>query len=107
MTAMEEQNGQVECDWRYTCESLREDYEAAIERIKKKGPIKEEDGIAIAMGHALDLIEIAGDMPNSPVDLDLVPPTHEDSMMEIMGFAALLFQDEGSDAVRAMSCLSR
>lgn len=100
MTATGELNDQVECDWRYTCESLKKDYDAAIERMKKNGPIKEEDSIVIAMGHALDLVEIAGDMPKNPINLDLVPPTHEDGMMEIMGFAALLFQDRGSDAVR-------
>lgn len=100
MTATEELNGQVKSDWRYTCENLREDYDAAVDRMKK-GPIEEGDAIASAMGHALDLIEIAGDMPNNPRDLDLVPPTTEDDMMEIMGFAALLFQDRGSDAVRA------
>ena len=100
MTATEELNDQAKCDWCYTCENLREGYDAAVDRMRRKGPVKEEDSIAIAMGHALDLIEIAGDMPNNPRKLDLVPPTTEDDMMEIMGFAALLFQDRGSDAVR-------
>ena len=101
MTGKANTNDSFEPNWHYTREGLREEYDSIVNRMKKKGSSKEEDGIAIAMGHALDLIEIAGDMPDNPRNLDLVPPTTEDDMMEIMGFAALLFQDRGSDAVRS------
>lgn len=100
MTAEDGASGITAGEWHYTRKTLKAIHEGWTKDSGREKANKEDGWLAAAAGYALDLMDMAGDIPNHPMEFDLVGPTAPDDMAFAITVAAIAFQDEGQDRVR-------
>lgn len=101
MSARSTIQAKADYEWHYTRETLEQIYDDFSKNMSE-GECSEEDGwLAMTAGYALDFMNLAQQMPNSPKELNLVGPSDQMDVSLVAAFAALVFQEEGPDEVRA------